>query len=243
MMTADSHTHPAAKYPVARKVVDFLVWTALATLSIFFLTGCETLSAKDLLSRGAKPYQPSNVFQADSKLPAGVRRVAVLPMTSGRQLPQSEADLDQLTSTLSAELGKTKKLELVAVSPVQMRQWTGKEGWNADDKLPPNFLETVREATGCDAILFNRLTAYRPYPPMQVGWNLRLLDAKTGQSVWAIDEVYDAAQEAVANGARQYQQSQHLGNPALADSRSVLYSPLRFSQYTAAISLATMPER
>jgi hypothetical protein len=41
-----------------------------------------------------------------------------------------------LEAVLSEELGKTKKFELVAVTSEQMRIWTGRPAWRAEETLP-----------------------------------------------------------------------------------------------------------
>ena len=127
-----------------------------------------------------------------------------------------------------------------------MRHFAGKADWAANEKLPQNFLSTIKQETGCDAILFSRLTRYHAYPPMAVGWNLKLVDATDGQVWWAADEMFDLADPRVVTSARRYQlehQKYYQANPELADSRTALVSPRRLAAYSAATLFATLPER
>src|ERR1051326_4264848 len=127
-----------------------------------------------------------------------------------------------------------------------MRHFTGKPAWAANEKLPPNFLSTIKQETGCDAVLFSRLTRDHAYPPVAVGWNLKVVDAGDGQVWWAIDELFDLADPLVVNSARRYQLSHekyYQANPLLADSRTALISPRRLAAYSASAMFATLPER
>ena len=100
----------------------------------------------------------------------------------------------------------------------------------------------LKNELGCDAVIFPELTQYRPYAPLVIGWNLKLVSLKNQQILWAIDEVFDAGDIAVANGARRYQMRREAANPALAESRQILTSPRVFGQYTAETVLDTLPE-
>ena len=118
--------------------------------------------------------------------------------------------------------------------------------FSADDKLPQDFLQKVRDEFGCDAVMFSVLTQYRPYPPLAVGWKLRLVDAVDGQTWWTSDEVFDATDDKVAVGARKFQEKNMKYNgaiPALQDTHTVLLVPRQFGMYTARAVVETMPVR
>jgi hypothetical protein len=79
--------------------------------------------------------------------------------------------------------------------------------------------------------------------PLAVGLQFKLVDARLLHLLWVADEVIDAAEPSVVNGARRYQQAQEQRSLALADSRSILNSPRGFSHYAARTLFATLPER
>src|SRR5439155_14524295 len=112
--------------------------------------------------------------------------------------------------------------------------------WNAEDTLPPNFFQLLENQLGCDAVLFSRLSLFHPYPPLAVGWNLKLVQLEEAKVLWAADEVVDAADRSVVSGARRYQKTQEQLATGLADSHSILVSPKRFGQYAADIILASL---
>jgi hypothetical protein len=92
-------------------------------------------------------------------------------------------------------------------------------------------------------VLICRLTQYRAYEPLAIGWRLKLLDTDEPRIVWAVDEVFDARQPAVANAARRFAQAHPEPVPPVADSRRILLSPRRFAQYTAREVFKTLPPR
>jgi hypothetical protein len=141
------------------------------------------------------------------------------------------------------ELNKIRHFEVVLISGAQLKSWTGRAAWSAGGQLPPRLFEQVRDQSGCQAVLFCQLNNYRAYPPLAVGWSLRLVEVERGAILWAIDELFDAGNPSVVNAARRYYQHQAQDARALYDSHSIVDSPRRFGAYTLSASLATMPGR
>jgi hypothetical protein len=201
-------------------------------------------------------YKPTNVYRRANILPPNIRRVALLPLTT--TVPESviETGAETLSPIVYSELEKTKRFEVIPVSPEQMKQLTGKNAWRSDEELPPNLFQAIHDSTGCDAVVFSQLTRYAPYQPLSVGWKFSLVEtphtpagtnAVVGDPkasiIWSVDEVLDSGDPAVSNAARQYY-SQHLRNEApAADVSTMLSSPTRFGQYAIATLLETLPER
>lgn len=201
-------------------------------------------------------YKPANIYRQSEALPARVRRVAVLPLTTTTSAALLQAGAEGLETTLYAELEKSGRFEVIPVSAGQLREWIGQSGWRSDELLPLNFFDKLREGTGADAVLFCQLIRYQPYEPLAVGWKFSLVEkGETAKDpaaaskdaglriLWSADEVFDAGDIAVANAARTYY-SQHLRNEAPApDSSTILGSPSRFGQYTLNALFGTLPAR
>jgi hypothetical protein len=176
-------------------------------------------------------------------MPQTIRRVAVLPLPQSREDVNQAAGASLLQPVLLAELAKRNLFEIIPVSPETLRGLTSGNGWAVDAPLPPDFFEKLRQLTDCDAVVFASLTVYRPYPPLQTGWKVRLVDCRECQTWWAVDEVFDAGTESVVVAAERYARaSLSLPNPLLADT-GVLHSPLRFGQYAANAVAQTLPSR
>jgi hypothetical protein len=213
----------------------------LVLASVWFLTGCATPLDSPLLV--VSPYKPSNIYRPTPFMPASVRRVAVLPVTIEERDWQAEEGRTEVSPVLHAELGKVKVFERVIVTPDQLKELTGQRAWRAEEQLPANFFERLREVYGCDAVLFSHLRPYHAYKPLVVGWNFRLVEAQRHTIIWAADEVFDAAKPAVAKAALCYWQDYTQLIPTELDTAGVLVSPRRFSQYTLCALLETLPSR
>ena len=200
-------------------------------------------SAWDASPKPASGIPDANVYRLNERLEPHCRRVAVLPLAANASEPETMSGAAALDSVLHAELGKCALFELVFISPADVKRWTGKFSWAAEEKLPAELLKQVGESSGCDAVLFARLAQYRAYAPLQIGWNLKLVDAATRQILWAVDEVYDAGQPAVADQAKHYYRRHGYTGQPLQDRRTILMSPRLFGEYAASAALATLPKR
>jgi hypothetical protein len=228
------------------------------------LLGAAVLTAQ--ADDGAKSGpKVGNYYRASARLAEDVQRVLVLPLvpwgsaadgtarrprrhpaglTADARRVELAAGCEALETVLQAELVKTRKFEIVRITPDALRVQTGRASWSAEDPLPPKFFETLREAQGCDAVLFCQLTVFKAYAPMSVGWRLRLVDCRSQQTLWATDEVFDAAQREVQDEARHFGQKESWLMPwHKADDWLVLRSPRRFGQFTLVTVLATLPRR
>lgn len=218
--------------------------TGLATTLLLalgaLLTGCAAPAPFDDMPIGAS-YCPANTFTRSPSLPPTIKRVAVLPMVSDDCCPDLATGREALEPVLVAELAKLRKFEISRPGPDCLRSRTGQAAWSGEETLPSGFFAGLRDAVGCDAVLFCRLTVFRGYAPLAVGWRMRLVDARTRETLWAADEVFDAGQPAVRAGARRYQLAELRSPAGSPDEWIIRNSPRQFGQYAAARLLATLP--
>ena len=217
------------------------VRTLLLAGALALLSGCETPSATAVDLR--PPYKPDNIFLAGSKLPGEIKRVAVLPLACDGRQTDLVAGRDALEPVLLAELIKAKHFEVVQISRDALWRLTGRADWTGEDVLPANLIDALKQESGCDAVLFSELTAFRAYPPLAVGWRLKLVDVRQRKTLWAGDEHFDAGDPAVLAGARLYQRR---GQVVLDDNSGgwlAVNSPRRFGQYSIDSLLGTLPAR
>ncbi|HVY70975.1 MAG TPA: hypothetical protein VHH73_13670 [Verrucomicrobiae bacterium] len=226
---------------MARLIPHSLKLAALGTI-VLWLAGCGTVIQTPDIVMGDS-FRPVNFHRGADQLPPQIRRVALLPLAATALGGGTDTGMETLQPVLASELGKTRLFEVVPISSEQLRRWTGKETWTAEEPLPRNFLERVRTDSGCDAVMFARLTVYHPYPPPALGWSIKLVDGVDGRVWWSIDEVFDAAEPTVTNGARRYSQQHLQQHSAAPDSRAILQSPSRFGQYTLSTAFSTLPAR
>ena len=213
-----------------------------AAAAAVLLAGCSIMP-HSVRRAYATPYQPANVARVQAGLPASMRRVALLPIPRSRVDANQAAGADSLEPLFLLELNKRHAFEVIPVSPDRLRAFTGGGAWGEDERLPADFFERLREATGCDAVIFISLTAFHAYPPLQIGWKARLVDCQQRTTWWAVDEVFDAGSDAVAAAAMAFAKSELNPPDSAVDEAAVLRSPGRFGRYTACAIVNTLPGR
>jgi len=212
----------------AKTLLQFFAVAAIAATS---LVGCKTVHTAN--SRydstvGAK-HKVTNIKEVQA-FPTHLRRVALLPLYKGRY---DHLDLVSVEESISQELGKLNLFELVVVEPHRMDELFGVERYSSVETLPTKLLSKLHEVYAIDGIMLVDLTYYKAYQPVSMGMRAKLLDGHTGAIVWAADETFDTAEPAVSNSARKYFQTKSTTQYPLHQTRSVLYSPSRFSKYVA----------
>jgi hypothetical protein len=213
---------------------------ALVMCALF--TGCHTVATPSDVLLG-KGYQPQNVYTESGALPRNIRRVAVLPLVCDEDNSVMSEGRATLQPVLVNELAKTKKFEVVSTDGAFLKNRTSRAVWNGEEALPPDLFALLRENSACDAVLFSRLTVFRAYPPMAIGWRMRLVDAATGRTLWAADEVFDGGESSVNDGARRHQLAEERDPYGVPSEWFIQNSPSKFGQYTAARLFATLPSR
>ena len=211
-----------------------VVWAGI------ILCGCSIKPLKDPIH--GPDYQVRNVYRREHLLPVNLRRVAVLPVSIKAATADLISGQRALEPVFQNELTKASRFETILVEPSRLKEWTGRESWDAYEDLPPRIFQILAERTGAEAVLFPHLTEYKAYPPMAIGWRMKLVETNAS-AIWAVEELFDASSEAVSNSARRYDRANVKNNPALEDSRSIHLSPSRFGQYTLQAVLETLPSR
>lgn len=202
-----------------------------------------------------------NFFTAPEGLPVTLKRVLMLPLAHEDSPSELSAGCEVLAPVLEAELIKTKKFEVVAASPKDIQALSGQPTWTAAEILPPDFFGSLQRVYGCDGVLFCQLSTFHAYPPLVIGWRLKLVDLATQKIIWAADVVYDAGDPVVSKSAEAYQKQQQGASkpstffhrvvtwlnrepePATDDQWTILNSPRYFAEFTASTLLQTLPKR
>ena len=167
--------------------------------------------------------------------------MAVLPVSCDEKTPETVEGRNTLEPVLQGEFAKLTQFEVHPVPPEVLVAKTGQKTWGCDEALPHDLLVWLKQACGCDAVLFCKLTAFRGYSPMLVGWSLRLVDIQTGSTIWAVEDVFDSTVPSVRAGAHQYFAQTQGSWVWTTDDWLIQNSPRCFGQYAAAQVLTTLP--
>jgi hypothetical protein len=182
-------------------------------------------------------YTPANHVGAPGL--TGIRRVVVLPTWTGTVASRSTAvELDAILLTV---LRQQNRFEVVAVGREECRVRFHTESLASWAALPADFMARLQREFAADAVLFVDLTAYSGYRPLTIGLRAKLATIEDSWLLWSFDEVFSAANPAVANSARRHVlRLDPGGGPAEAGS-VVLHSPGQFADYAASTMFATLP--
>lgn len=215
-------------------------WAVIAACVLCATLGCRsTATSRKLL---VSPYKVTNVYLRQPRLPAELSRVAVLPFPKAGRVSADIASRTALEPLFQAELRKRKRFEVIPVTQQELSVWTGKSTWDATGELPAGLLATIQKETGCDAVIFPALTTFNPYPPVAIGWNVKLVLCADRNIWWSVDEVFDAGNESVAAAAEAYGRREMTMPAPLLENSAILASPRRFGQYTAWAVASTLPQ-
>lgn len=212
---------------------------AFTLIGISLLFGSCRRFEQEKIIREHEPFTPSNLYPTE-RLPAYLTRIAVLPC---HYSDQDSALLQYADETFQQELAGQRLFETVVVTPAKMKALFGTSRVYSAEELPENFLPTIAAATGANGVLFVDLHAYRPYRPLALGVRAKLVDLRSADFLWAIDETFDSARAEIQNSANLFQRESQVHNLSGRTGGSVLSSPRAFAKYVAATTFSTLPER
>ena len=212
------------------------VGTVALVFGVALAAGCAT-SPFDPAKAGPF-FTPTNHVGAPN-LPAGLRRVVLLPVAGGTvTTPEMAASFDPV---FAEALQRTNRFEIVALSRETCRKYFGAEEFSSVTALPHDFMAVIRREFAADAVLFVDLTACQAYRPLSLGVRGKLATVEDTQLLWGFDAVFSAADPAVANSARRFFLKTDRADVPADLSPAALQSPSRFGAYVAGATFATLP--
>jgi hypothetical protein len=210
----------------------------LSIIAILFVSSCRKFEEEKVVAR-AEPFIPQNLYPTE-RLPAYLSRVVVLPA----YYPDPDSTLlDFVDEVFQQELAQERIFETIILDPAYMKRTFGQSRFSSSGTLPESFLKTLETETAANAVLFTDFSSYNPYRPISLSVRSKLVDIKSGEFLWAIDETFDAGHSSIILGASIFQESSQVRALSSRTSGSVLQSPRAFSKYIASTIFSTMPLR
>lgn len=102
-------------------------------------------------------------------------------------------------------------------------------------------LAKIRQALRCDAVLFGRVSHFKPFPAMQMGLYLKLLYLKEARAIWAVDHVWDTTDQDTEWRIRRYFAREIRSGYDPLGWELILKSPRAFERYVAYELAETLP--
>jgi hypothetical protein len=94
-------------------------------------------------------------------------------------------------------------------------------------------IEQLKSTFDCDAVLFGSITTFEPYPQMQMGLYLCLVDLRTGKTVWGIDQMWDTREKVTEERIKRYFKEEIGDEYDPVKWRLGLRSPQAFEKFVA----------
>ena len=210
----------------------------LVLITCVFISGCRRFEQDKVVAR-AEPFVPTNLYPIE-RLPNYFNRVVVLPCYYPDEDSQLLTFVDEI---FHQELAQERIFETVRIDSDQLNEKFGKKRVSSTGVLPENFLRRLEEMSDANGVLFVDLDSYRPYRPLALGVRAKLVDIKTGEFMWAIDETFDAGHASVIVGSNIFQEKEQVRALSAKTSGSVLHAPRIFAKYVAATTFSTLPMR
>ncbi len=104
-------------------------------------------------------------------------------------------------------------------------------------------LGLMRQVLGTDAVLFGRVENYKPFPRMQLGLTLRLLDLKNGKLLWGVDHTWNTADQGLEYRIQTYYYDELRSGYGPVEWRLALVSPKAFFRFVAYETAETLPTK
>jgi hypothetical protein len=101
----------------------------------------------------------------------------------------------------------------------------------------------IRDALGCDAVLLGRVSHFQPFPRMQLGLVVKLMDVRDGELLWGIEHVWDTTDRDTERRIRAYFHREVRSGYEPMGYELVLKSPRAFERFIAHEVANTLRER
>jgi len=220
--------------------------------SCILVSACSNQTERAVHDKSGRIKQVQQVPQAPPSAinwPAGMRRLAILPVDAVRPVNETQRDMD---GVFRGELSKVVKYEIVQVSRPEMMKLINRESISSTEVLPQHLVTALRQKYAANAVMFIDFTLFRPYRPMAIGVRAKIVDLSNMEILWMADGVLDAAEPDVAALASQFaDSSMKMGyiSPTIPKGQTrdyasgnqiVLQSPRLFAMFVAHEAFASL---
>jgi hypothetical protein len=136
---------------------------------------------------------------------------------------------DDVTESLYQSLQKKQRFSLSLLKKTD-------PAWNTLEVKPDSTytleqLMTAHKLFGKDALLIGTITSYSPYPHMAIGLQLKVVDLRTGEAVWSIQQIWDTADKATQERIKKYFEKQLHSDFSPIGEQLATLSPINFIKF------------
>lgn len=195
----------------------------------WMLTGCQTPTKPATLS--------VNYYLAPPEKLSTVSTVAFVELFING--PASNIAVET-TEELSVAMRQHRLFNVKVVRPSDPRY--ARVPTDCATQLDYTQIAQLHRELGCDAILIGTITTFQPYPRMRLGLQLRMLDLRTGETIWAVDQVWDGSEQRVEERIKKFYRCRMRDDFEPLGWRLALASPRAFEKFVAYETACTLPQ-
>jgi hypothetical protein len=209
---------------MASNVAKWTLTIAVALLA----TGCRPLLV---------PQSHVGYYLDRQMLPGRVHNVVFLPLANDTGYPPvSEGTTTALFQAIQGRQLFYITLAQLPETPADGNPVDVRKAFTLKD------LAQMRQSFGSDAVLIGTVTQFHPYPRMQLGLYLRLVDLRDSRIIWSVDHVWDATDKATQTRMEAYFHDQRGTGFDPITWRLTAVSPAEFEQFVAYEIVGTLPK-
>lgn len=167
---------------------------------------------------------------------AGVDRLCLLHFENADGVL---ADTDRIEQAFARELAKLHRFQLLPL-PAGAPEGALIHEAVAHRQAATGPLAELVNRYGVDAVVLGTITAERPYPPIHLAVQVRMVSLLDGSTLWSADAIYDSDDARVQEDLRNYADTFQSEELTMHEWRMNLLSPQRYAAYVAHRVCATL---
>ncbi|MFN0205084.1 MAG: hypothetical protein ACKVS6_02075 [Planctomycetota bacterium] len=175
-------------------------------------------------------------FRSEEFVNLNLRRVVFVPLADETA---GGADVVAVERAFVEEFEKGTSIEMISLDLSDDR-FANNDNPRRTGKYK---LETILELAirhGADAVLFGAVTAFRAYPPQNLGLRLDMISANSGLTLWSCNAHFDMADRDAANAVESAYANYSARSVDSYNWTLTQVSPARFAGLVAAQAVATI---
>ena len=222
----------------SKKQICFL----LALIIMAGTVGCEVVEERSWIPdwtnvEKAKKLPPFGHYRSAELDKQSISKILIVPF-SYRDGPEKIATT--ITETFAVELGKAGLFQIMnpSVKPTGLMD-ASDVLWDRG-VIDVDLLLKAREKYGIEAVLFGKITNYKPYIPLVLGMKITMISVLSGNTLWSIDGDFDSDQKEVVDLAKSYYKKYYRKDQSLYGWELVLISMERYSRFVTNMLISTI---
>ncbi|MDR4505539.1 MAG: hypothetical protein MRK01_12235 [Candidatus Scalindua sp.] len=193
----------------------------LIVITIIPATGCITVNQKE--------FNSISFFKSDEYSGTPIHRVLIVPFAFETK---REKVVKEVTEAFFIEFQKSARFETILPHDIQNGLLRQNDLWTKGLVRAESIIE-ARKRYKVDAIIFGKITHYRPYDPPILGIKIGMFSTVTGNVLWSSDAIYDSSEASVVRLIKDYHKNNFQKSQSLYDWKILLLSMKRYAQFVA----------